>query len=138
MRAHVAFAKGIILHVAGGIDVTRRRGGDARNAASGGVVGELGGGRLVVAVILMRVVAERLGTGKLSENDVGGGSRAMERIVAGRDAGARRGGRTVLGDRGTLSFCVRDAYTIDHRPIAGTVAATLPIPLLPFVPRPSM
>ena len=34
--------------------------------------------------------------------------------------------------RGTLSSCVRDAYTM-----AGTVAATPPSPLLPFVPRPS-
>mgnify|MGYP004186273259 CR=1 FL=1 len=34
--------------------------------------------------------------------------------------------------RGTLSSCVRDAYAI-----AGTVAATPLIPLLPIVPRPS-
>ena len=39
-----------MIHVGCGGGVTRRRGGEARNAASG-VVGELDGGRLVVALI---------------------------------------------------------------------------------------
>ena len=47
-----------MIHVGCGGGVTRRRGGDARNAASGGVVGELDGGWLVVALIQMRVVTE--------------------------------------------------------------------------------
>ena len=40
-----------MIHVGCGGGVTRRRGGEARNAAGGGVVGELDGGRLVVALI---------------------------------------------------------------------------------------
>jgi len=39
-------------------EASRDGGGDARNAASGGVVGELDGGWLVVALIQMRVVTE--------------------------------------------------------------------------------